>query len=266
MTFIDKSFFAHQMDVWTIEHLIENTLDFLEDNGLIASDHDDFSATLFGKRTSDLYIDPLSAVMLKGAIDNSETHETNELAILQVCCSTPDVYQLYLRKSDADWIYDLAENNRDNFLMPVPDDGTGEYDFFLSSLKTARLLQAWANEVPESEIVDTFGVGPGDIRNRVDTAEWMLYSMRELARLFGSPLTGTLNPLVMRIRYGIKEELLPLASIRGVGRKRARTLFGAGFTGINALIEADLKDLEKLPGIGTQLAANMKQQARKLGQ
>lgn len=263
MAFIDKSFFAHQMDIWTIEHLIEKMLDFLEDNGLIVSDHDDFKATMFGKRTSDLYIDPLSAVMLKEAIDNTETTTANELAILQVCCSTPDVYQLYLRKSDAEWIYELAEENRDNFLLPVPDEGTEDYDFFLSALKTARLLQAWASETSESDIVETFGVGPGDIRNRVDTAEWMLYSMRELARLFGSPITGMLNPLVMRIRYGIKEELLPLANIHGVGRKRARTLYDAGYTGVEALIEADLKDLEKLPGIGTQLAANMKQQARK---
>ena len=263
MAFIDKSFFAHQMDVWTIEHIIEKMLDFLEDSGLIASDHDDFQATMFGKRTSDLYIDPLSAVMLKDAIDNSEKVAANDLTILQVCCSTPDVYKLYLRKSDAEWIHDLAQANKDNFLMPVPDEGTEEHDFFLSALKTARLIQAWMDETPENDIVQMFGVGPGDIRNKVDTAEWMLYSMRELARLFGSPLTGILNPLVLRLRHGIKEELLPLANLQGIGRKRARTLFDAGFTDLEKLIEADLKELEKLPGIGTQLAANMKQQARK---
>ncbi|MCK5397101.1 MAG: ski2-type helicase, partial [Thermoplasmata archaeon] len=125
------------------------------------------------------------------------------------------------------------------------------------------LLQSWMDESPENDIVQMFGIGPGDIRNKVDTAEWMLYSMRELARLFGSPLTGTLNSLVMRLRHGIKEELLPLASIQGIGRKRARTLYDEGFTDPEKLIEADLKELEKLPGIGTQLAANMKQQARK---
>ena len=263
MGFIDKTFYAHQMDVWTIEHLIESMLDFLEDSGLIVSDHDDFKATKFGKRTSDLYIDPLSAVMMKEAIDNSVGKKANELALLHVCSSTPDVYQLYLRKADQEWIYDLLEANEQNLLLPIPDESTEEYEYYLSALKTARLIQAWMDETPENNIVDTYNVGPGDIRNRVESAEWMLYSMRELARLFASPLTEALNPLVLRVRYGIKEELLPLASLKGIGRKRARTLYEAGFTTLNKLVEAQLKDLEMLPGIGAQLAANMKQEARK---
>ncbi len=263
MEFIDKSFFAHQMDVWSIEHIIDRMMDFLDESGLIAHDHDDFQATKFGKRTSDLYIDPLSAVMMRDAIDRSETVAANELALLHVACSAPDVYQLYLKKADQEWIYDLFEANRDSFLMEVPELGTEEGDSFLSALKTARLLQAWMDEVPESDIVQRYGVGPGDIRNRVDAANWMLYSMRELARLFASPITEKLNPLVTRVKYGIKEELLPIASIRGIGRKRARTLFDAGFRTIPELVEADLKELEKLPGIGTQLAANIRQEARK---
>ena len=112
--------------------------------------------------------------------------------------------------------------------------------------------------------MELFGVGPGDVRNRVEVADWMLYSMRELARLFGSPLTGMMNPLMTRVRYGIKEELLPLAALRGIGRKRARTLFNAGFTGTGKILEADFRDLDALPGIGPLLAASLKEQARKL--
>jgi helicase len=264
VNFIDKSFFAHQTDVWTIEGLIDNMLKFLEESGLITMDFDEFKATMFGKRTSDLYIDPLSAVMMKEAIDRSEKLKTNELALLQVCCSTPDVYALYLRKPDMQWVPALAEENRDAFLMDIPEEGTEEHDEFLSSVKTASLLLSWMSEVPENDIVQKFGVGPGDVRSRVEGAEWMLHSLRELARLFGSPLTGMLNPLVLRTRYGIKEELLPLASLRNVGRKRARTLYDAGITGINKILETDFRDLDALPGIGPQLAASLKEQARKM--
>jgi helicase len=264
MEFIDKSFFAHQTDVWTIEGLIDKMLDFLEESGLITSDFEGLRATMFGKRTSDLYIDPLSAVLMKTAIDRSETVETNELALLQVCCSTPDVYALFLRKQDMEWVPALARENREAFLMDVPEESTEEYDMFLSSLKTASLLNNWMSETPENEIVLKFGVGPGDVRNRVESAEWMLYSMRELARLFGSPLTGMLNPLVLRLRYGIKEELLPIASLKNIGRKRARTLYDAGITGISKILEVDFRDLDALPGIGPQLAASLKEQARKL--
>ncbi len=263
MAFIDKSFFAHQTDVWTIEGMIENVLAFLEENGLITSDGAGFGATLFGKRTSDLYIDPLSAVMMKQAVDSSEFVGADEMSLLHVCCSTPDVYQLFLRKSDLDWVPALAEERKAKSLLKVPDESSEEYTDYLSALKTASLLKQWMDEVPENDIAEFFGVGPGDIRNRVDSAEWMLYSLRELARLFGSPLTGMLNPLVMRVRYGIREELLPLASMRNIGRKRARTLFDAGFTGPGKILEADFRELDSLPGIGPVIAASLKDQARK---
>ncbi|MFO7619026.1 MAG: helix-hairpin-helix domain-containing protein, partial [Thermoplasmata archaeon] len=216
-----------------------------------------------GKRASDLCIDPVSGVMMKLAIDRSESIKADELALLQVCCSTPDVYTLYLRKQDMEWVPALAQEHRDAFLMDVPEESTEEHDMFLSTLKTASLLQHWMTEVPESMIVEKFGVGPGDVRNRVESAEWMLYSMRELARLFGSPVTAMLNPLVLRVRYGIKEELLPLASLKNVGRKRARTLYGAGITSIAKILEIDFRDLDALPGIGPQLASGLKEQARK---
>ncbi len=263
MAFMDKSFFAHQTDVWTIEGMIENVLGFLEEAGLMLSDGDGFGATLFGKRTSDLYIDPLSAVMMKKAIERSEFIEPDELALLHVCCSTPDVYRLFLRKNDLDWVPALAADHKDKLLLDKPDESSEEYSEFLSALKTASLLGQWMDEVPENDIAEYFGVGPGDIRNRVESAEWMLYSMRELARLFGSPLTGKLNPLVMRVRYGIREELLPLASMRNIGRKRARTLFNAGFTGPAKILEADFRDLDSLPGIGPVIAADLKDQSRK---
>jgi helicase len=202
--------------------------------------------------------------MMKTAIDRAETIQTNELALLQVCCSTPDVYALYMRKPDMEWVPALAIENAAALLMDAPDESSEEYDQFLSALKTASLIQHWMAEVPENEIVEKFGVGPGDVRSRVESAEWMLYSMRELARLFGSPVTGLLNPLVLRVKYGIKEELLPLASLKNIGRKRARTLYDAGFTSIGKILEAEFRDLDSLPGIGPQLAASLKEQARKL--
>jgi helicase len=144
--------------------------------------------------------------------------------------------------------------------LDIPEEDTEEMEYFLSALKTAHLLQEWMDEVPENDIVIGFGVGPGDIRNRVENGEWLLYSMREIARLFGNPIVGQLNPLVLRIKYGIKEELLPLVNLRNIGRKRARTLFGAGFKSANDLSAATLKDLESLPGIGKQIAVGIMEQ------
>ncbi|MFO7618172.1 MAG: DEAD/DEAH box helicase, partial [Thermoplasmata archaeon] len=100
MAFIDKSFFAHQTDVWTIEGLIDRMLEFLEASGLITVDYEEYKATMFGKRTSDLYIDPLSAVMMKSAIDRSESIKTDELVLAplhRVAANVFYIEQLYDR-------------------------------------------------------------------------------------------------------------------------------------------------------------------------
>lgn len=265
MDFIDRSFFAHQMDVWTIEDMIDKMLEFLDEVELITAEDDGFRATMFGRRTSALYIDPLSAVILREAVERSESTETNALCLLHACCTTPDMPLFYLRKKDHDWVDELAVENNDRFLVARPDDEGEEMAYFLSALKTASLIEHWINEAPENNIVEKFGVGPGDIRSRVDKGEWLLYSMREIARLFASPIVGTLNPLVLRIRYGIKEELVPLAELRNIGRKRARSLYSAGFRTLEDISRASEKELETLPSIGKRIAHDLKEQVHRRG-
>ncbi|MCK5038354.1 MAG: DEAD/DEAH box helicase [Thermoplasmata archaeon] len=258
MEFIDGTFFSHQNDLWRIKDKIEDMLEFLEEEELIRTD-DGLSATLFGKRTSDLYIDPLSAVQLKKAIDTGEEKGADIIPLLQAVSSTPDMYTLYMRKKDYDWIEKVVEDMVDRFLLPIPEDV--EYEFFLSEVKTSLLINDWMEEVDENEIVTKYNVGPGDIRNRVDTAEWLVYSMREIARLFGSPITEDLNHLVLRVKSGIKEELVPLVKLKGIGRKRARVLFNSGFKDIEAIRRASLKDIADIPLMGEVTAKSIKEQA-----
>ncbi|KYK30382.1 MAG: hypothetical protein AYK23_01215 [Candidatus Proteinoplasmatales archaeon SG8-5] len=260
MDFIDRTFFAYQMDVWTIEGMIDDMLGFLEENELITTQEEGFRATLFGSRTSDLYIDPLSAVILRDAIARSESVETNDLCLLHACCTTPDMPLLYLKKKDYEWVYDLAHENVGHLLIEPPDEASAEMEYYLAALKTASMLMSWMDEEPENDIVLKYGIGPGDIRNRVENGEWLLYSMREIARLLGDPLVGQLNPLVLRVRYGINEELLPLVKLRNIGRKRARALSDAGFGTPELVSKATLGELESLPSIGKQLARSILEQ------
>ncbi len=259
MEFMGGTFFAHQSEIWSIESKIMEILEFLEKEELIRTD-DGLKTTLFGKRTSDLYIDPLSAVQLRNAIEAGEDKTKSILGILQAVCSTPDMYTLYMRKKDYDWVEKMVEENMDDFLLPIPDGI--EFDFFLGEVKTALLINDWMEEVEENDIVLKYNVGPGDIRNRVDTAEWLTYSMREIARLFGSRMTEDLNEMVLRVKSGIKEELVPLVKLRGIGRKRARSLFRAGYKDISAIQRATLKDISKVPMIGDITAKSIKDQVK----
>ncbi len=87
------------------------------------------------------------------------------------------------------------------------------------------MLHDWISEVSEDTITTRFGIGPGDIRMKVDTANWLLYAMGEIAYIFRPEVVRCIRQLGTRVKFGIKEELIPLVSLRGIGRSRARTLF-----------------------------------------
>ena len=77
---------------------------------------------------------------------------------------------------------------------------------------------------------DDFNVGPGDIYRHVESAGWLLHAAGMIAELLHyKKMTFDLEALRLRVRYGIKEELLELASLEGVGRIRARMLFKHGY-------------------------------------
>ena len=249
MAFIDSTFFAHQLDVWTIEDKIQRVLEFLIREDFVKS-NGHLSPTVFGKRTSDLYIDPLSAVIMRDALGK----ECDEIfPYLHAVCATPDMPKLYLRRGDYEYVEEKARKT--TLLVDMED-----YEFLLSEIKTAALIEQWMNEVSEDRIVETFGVGPGDIRRKVEMGEWLIYSMKELARIFNKDKTKLLTPLILRLRYGVKEELLNLVSLKGIGRVRARNLFQANLKSVGDLKKVDAGMLAGIPGIGKSIARAIKSQ------
>ena len=73
----------------------------------------------------------------------------------------------------------------------------------------------------------------------------------------------TLECLRKRIVYGIREELLELVDLKGVGRVRARNLYKKGFKIISDLKYADEKSLSKIDQIGPILAKDIRNQVIK---
>ena len=244
--FIGNTFYAYQTDIWKLESMIENVVFFLEENNMIK----DFNATKYGKKVSDLYIDPLSAVKIKKVL---EKNISSNFLLLHTVCATPDMRVLYLRKNDYEWVEEKAEKHKEI----VIDD---EYEYFLSEVKTACLLEEWINEFSEESIINKYRVGPGDIYAKTETGEWLLYSMRELAGLFNRDIMRTLNKLMRRMKYGVKEELLELTSLKGVGRIRARTLFNHDLKTVDDLRKTNLESLSRIKKIGKGLAEDIKRQ------
>ncbi len=228
--------------------------------------------TAFGCRTSQLYIDPLSALNLMTALNalkeyhNRRDHSNNSLdsniiGIFHSISSCSEMSNLYLRRSEKMVYKNIYFDSPSKFIIPPPSDPS-DFNTYLSEIKTASLLNDWISENKENDILKKYNIGPGDIRTRMETADWLLYSMKELAKLTGYNCEDEFKSLLLRIKYGISKNLTPLVRIPNIGRVRARALFNYGFTDIEKIRNADSKVLSNIKGIGENLAESIKTYTR----
>jgi helicase len=257
MEFLSSTFFAHQSDISEIEEITKGIIDFLEKEGMIVVEGDDYRATFFGQRVSDMYIDPLTAVKLRDSLKRYQ-RGMGYFGFLHAICATPDMMNIYTRRNDGEWLEATVEKRCKDLLCDVPEDE--EYEFFLSEFKTAMTLDEWVSETEEEKILDVMGIGPGDLRSKVDLAKWLIYSMRELSGLFNKEAYPPLTDLMKRMEHGVKQELLGLVRLKGVGRVRARSLYKKGFTDVDKISQADIRSLAAVIGIGDTMARKLKEQ------
>jgi helicase len=127
---------------------------------------------------------------------------------------------------------------------------------FLPRFKTAKMFLDWINEKTEDYLLDSYSVAPGQLNQRQQIMEWLIYSASELCRLRKLKKSFVeLKKLEARVEYGIREELLPLVSVKGIGRVRARKLFDAGVISPEKIKTKGLKELSKI--LGEKTAENV---------
>jgi Superfamily II helicase len=91
------------------------------------------------------------------------------------------------------------------------------------------IINDWIEEVDEDVILGRYGIGSGDLRSIIDTMDWLTYSGYNVAKVLDlKEHYDVLYTLNLRVKDGVKEELLDLVKIQGVGRKRARILYNHG--------------------------------------
>jgi helicase len=66
----------------------------------------------------------------------------------------------------------------------------------------------------------------------------------------------------LRIKHGIKSELIPLVQLEGIGRIRARALYKAGITSSTEIDKISESKLGSIPKIGVKLAKKLKNQIK----
>ena len=240
------------MPVENLEKKIERILDFLEEYEFIKRKRL-ILATPLGKRTSDLYIDPYTAIIFRKCYE----HNFDIFCILHTISCTPDMNPIRAKRSELEELFSLAYTHE----LAI-DEFDVDQDTFFGALKTASILMDWIAETSQDKIIERYDIGPGDLHGRVELADWLLYAFGEIGKVLHYPHIRDVENLRLRVKYGVREELLPIVSLRGVGRVRARRLFDSGFDSIEKLKKANVSTLMIIPGIGRKLAEEILKQVK----
>jgi len=250
-----------------LERSLPYVLSSLEKEGFLTSDSRGYRATPIGRRVSELYVDPSSAYIMIQSLEyllpRYKVMEDLDLSVLQLIAMLPDMPRISLQRGKRAFLEEVAESIE--MLLPIEEAPVASLNELLQVTKAAVSLKLWIDEYSEGEIEEKLGIEPGDLRGLTETGAWLCYAYSEIVSLIGSKdVAGWLRNFSTRIKYGVKEELLPLLSLKGIGRRRARALYEAGYRTVKDIAFASPEELEKIPNIGRVLSREIIEQARLL--
>jgi helicase len=247
--FFSRTLYAHQYkDLDTLKRMLRALVKELGELELIEGEDNRFWCTKIGQRVAELYLDPLSADALIKKIKRKDLTVFGSLfAITDTTEFRP--YLSVSRKIEAEKWEEL-QSNITQLPLDSPDlvfsDGQ-----ILEKFQTTQFLDAWIGEMGEQELLEKFNIAPGIIRTKLLNADWLVYGMVELAPLVGAqPHVGMLSKLRKRLKSGIKEELILLCELRGIGRVRARRLYNVGIKNVSDVKNTSVENLSKVIGVG----------------
>ncbi|MFQ5573622.1 MAG: helix-hairpin-helix domain-containing protein, partial [Nitrosopumilaceae archaeon] len=240
----------------TIKFAVDIALRYLLDEDFLIKKGDRYVASEFGKKVSKLYIDPLTATFFRNAIRNVSEGRKHTFGFLHLVSESEEFFPKFaLRNKDYETTSLLIENNASELIEPI-----SEYDCSRSLVA----LHSWITESSEISLSDNLKIESGDMHRMIETTDWLVYCLRELAKqLERVDLLDELDIIRKRIRYGIREELIELVRIKGIGRVRARKLYKHGIKNLDELSAIPVKKLAEIDKIGSTLADNIKSQLRK---
>jgi helicase len=241
----------------TIKFAIDIALRFLSSEFLIIKKGERYAATEFGKKTSMLYIDPLTATLFRDSIENVSKKKKHTFGFLHVITNSEEFFPKFsLRNKDFETASLMIENHSSELLEPI-----SEYDCSRSLLA----LQSWITESSETSLSDGLGIESGDMHRMVENANWLIYCLREIAKhVERADLLEDFENLRRRIVYGIREELLELVKVKGIGRVRARALFKHKIKTLDDLAKIPVNKLAEIDKIGLTLADKIKSELKKV--
>lgn len=239
-----------------------------------------YSATMLGRSVARLYLSPLSGrALYDGLIRASQillgidaVGQISPFSLVHLVTSTADFQKFWVKGSEIDQMEASSiAHEREKLLPPDPLDE-------LECVKSTLILMEWMEEAKMGDLERRWGVQPGDLRSRVEAAEWLLRaSIRILSDseheslsdlTVAPPLLEILKETRTRLQHGCKPDIIPLVGIRGVGRSRARDLVNRlsveSVRDVASMTNNDLEKLGGLQGWSTKLASNIRKEASRI--
>nr|MDO8099389.1 DEAD/DEAH box helicase [Candidatus Njordarchaeota archaeon] len=212
-------------------------LDHLLDAGLITIVDDKYRCTELGHIAATLYLHPLTVLFIKSTFE--KLHTDDEL--------------------DLESMINLA-------LRALIIEG-GEKAPLLSHETVARAIMEWINEESEDEILRSKAIAPGDLQELREELSRITNAASHIAAVLGlTKLSKNLSTTSRRVRYGVKEDLIPLIelSIPSVGRKQARKLYELGYINTDEIIRATSEELIEVTQLSLDKVTMIKEYVEKI--
>ncbi|MFH0835715.1 MAG: DEAD/DEAH box helicase [Candidatus Micrarchaeota archaeon] len=246
--FFAKTFFAFQYkDTQELLELVERIVGGLKEMDFVREREGKLVATPIGKRVSELYVDPLSAFGFLNFMRRKRKSDFDFLLELQNATEARPLVSVKRNEEMELW---------NEFYALVDDLALANWERDSESLekyKSAKLLNAWINEDTEDHVLESFQIPPGVLHARARNMEWLAYAMQELAFMLNDASSFKQAKAVRkRVKYGVKEELLDLCSIKSIGRVRARRLFSKGVKTREEFDKLETHEIKALIGVSLE--------------
>lgn len=248
------------LEKWKFISITEQKDMFVTANSLHKNQGKQMRPTLVGKRVAELYLDPLTARHLLDCMDN-HSQKTTSFSWLQAISHTLEMRPLLrTKKKEVELVEGELVKHYDVLLEPEPSAFDIDYPDFINSIKTTLFFRDWIDEKDEDFLMEKLDVAPGEIRVKTDVADWLLYAMQELMMVTTKEkdILKELSILRIRIQNGVREDVLPLLKLKGIGRVRARRLVTQGLKDLGDLKKVDLTTLSQI--LGKAIAEDVKKQ------
>ncbi len=268
VNFFSRTFGASGAKIILAQRMILDAIRSLEHMNMISRRDGYLEPSPLGEAVSRLYIDPATAHIIAKYLSLEGERDLGELYYLTLIAMTPDFERVRVTRYRQ--LEEEAEALASEGEIPPPPTEVGldnliEWSSWVRAYKIARILYAWISEVEEDSIVETYGIGVGDLASIVDTATWLTHAAARVCSVAGlEKHARKLEVLAKRVEHGVKEDAVELVEVKGVGRARARVLINAGIRSVEQLARASIASIARLPLFGEKIARQVIESAKQL--